>query len=133
MTTEKVFEILSEGGGISIKRQKSKIHERFVYEHNEFDPTDEGLDVYKKVVYQSFEEPFQLINDRYPWYNLYIETAHKDYRDYIIDRLIEKLNDKSIRPDSLGYRKQRLEESLDIELECKMVNIQPVWGYSKAD
>lgn len=120
-----------EGGGICIMRQKSQTHERFVYEHNEFDPTDEGLDVYKKVVYQSFEEPFQMMNDRYAWYNLHIETVHRDYRDYIIEKLIEKLNEKSIHPYSTGHRKQRLEESLEIELKCKMVNNQLVWSYAE--
>jgi len=40
MITEKVFEILGEGGGICITRQKNKKEEKFLYNHSEFDPTE---------------------------------------------------------------------------------------------
>jgi len=133
MVTEKVFEIFGEGGGICINRQKNKTDEKFIYEHSEFDPTDEGLDIDRKDVYLSFEKPFQLINNRYPWYMLHIETVHKDYRNYIIDNLIEKLNEKSINPDYLNYSKMKLEHILKIELKCKLNNNKPIWSYTKTD
>lgn len=127
--TEKVFEILAEGGEICIRRRKSKTEELFLYDHSEFDPFDDGLSYNEKVVYQSFERPFQLINNRYPWYMLYIEILHKDYRNYVIDKLIEKLNEKSINPNDLNYSKMRLEQILKIELKCKLNNNKPVWNY----
>jgi len=133
MKTEKVFEILGEGGGISIYRQKTKTEEKFLYHHSEFDPTDEGLEVNEKSVYPSFEEPFQLINNKYPWYKLHIASVHSDYRDYVADRLIDKLNEKSIDPDYLGYRKMDLEDALNIELRCEIVDNKPIWSYSKTE
>lgn len=59
MKKEKVFEILGEGGGICISRQKSETEEIFIYRHSEFDPTDEGLDINEKSIYLNFEKPFQ--------------------------------------------------------------------------
>ena len=131
MTTEKVFEILGEGGGICIKRQKSKTGERFLYNHNEFDPTEEGLDINENGEYQSFEKPFQLINKKYPWYMLHIETVHNDYRKFIIDKLIDKLNAESILPDYLEYSKNRLEESLGIIMTFKLNNGKMIWSYTE--
>jgi len=131
MPTEKVFEILGEGGGICINRQKSKTEERFLYNHNEFDPTEEGLDINENGEYQSFEKPFQLINNKYPWYMLHIETVHNDYRKFIIDKLIEKLNAESIMPDYLEYSKNRLEESLGIIITFKLNNGKTIWNYTE--
>jgi len=133
MITKKVFELRGEGGGICIYRQKTKTEEQFLYNHSEFDPTEEGLDINENDEYQNFEKPFQLINNKYPWYKLHIETVHNDYRNYVIDNLIEKLNEKSIRPDYLGYSKKKLEHILKIELECKLNNNKVIWSYTKID
>ena len=116
MKTEKVFEILGEGGGICISRQNNELSEKFIYHHNEFDPIDEGLEINKKDEYENFELPFQLINNKYPWYLLHLETVHDDYKTYIIERLIEKLNEKSVSLDDLKYSIYPLENSLKIKL-----------------
>jgi hypothetical protein len=120
LKTESVFEILGEGGGISIVRQKNEISEKFIYHHNEFDPTEEGLGINKKYEYDNFEQPFQLINDRYSWFMLHFETIHEDYRNYIIDRLIEKLNAKSVAPNYLANKKVNLEYALKIKLNYNL-------------
>ena len=133
MITEKVFEILGEGGAICITRQKNKTEEKFLYNHSEFDPTEEGLDINEKGVYQSFEKPFQLINNKYPWYMLHIKTVHNDYRKFIIDKLIEKLNEESIKSDYLEYSKNRLEESLGIKLSFKLNNGKTIWNYMETN
>jgi hypothetical protein len=130
MITEKVFEILGEGGGICIKRQINKSEEKFLYDHNEYDFTDEGLDVNEKGIYLSFDKAFQLINDRYSWFMLDIETIHNDYRNYVIEKLIEKLNEKSIDLDYLNNSKLRLEQSFNIELNCKQSNGKPIWSFT---
>jgi hypothetical protein len=72
MQTETVFRIGGEGGGIKITRLKYGSEEIFLYNHNEFDPTDEGLDINKTDHYNSFEEAFEKIHQRYPWYSLYV-------------------------------------------------------------
>ena len=103
MQIEKVFEFGGEGGSICIYRQINNSQEIFIYHHSEFDPTDEGLEISKNREYKTFNEPFQLIHDRYPWYLMYLEQVHDDFKDHVIARLIEKLNQKSIKPNQLQY------------------------------
>lgn len=133
ISTEIVFEILGEGGGLCITRQKNKTEEKFLYNHSEFDPTEEGPGINEKGEYQSFEKPFQLINNKYPWYILHIETVHSDYRKFIIEELIKKLNAESIRPDYLEYSKYRLEESLGIKITSKLNNGKTIWSCTKIE
>lgn len=129
---EKVFEILAEGGSICISRQVNKSGEKFIYHHNEFDPTDEGLDINKKDEFATFEQPFQLINGRYPWYKLYLGTVHPDYVDYIINELIDKLNKEEITLNSLENSKNQLEDILQIELISIMKDKNKTsWSYIK--
>ena len=129
MKTETVFEIRGEGGGICIKRGKSISKEKFIYHHNEFDPTDEGLDVKIEDEYINFEVPFQLINNRYPWHALYAETVHKDFREYIIEKLIEKLNQNWVEQQHYRSAKEQWEKILKIELKCIMNSKnKPCWG-----
>lgn len=131
MITEKVFEVLGEGGGICIMRQKNEKSEKFIYHHNEFDPTEEGLDINEKGEYSSFEKPFQLVNDKYPWYMLYIETVHEDYRKFVIEKLIEKLNEKLVKPDYFGYSKNEWEERLGIKITYNLYKGKTIWGYTE--
>ncbi len=128
---EKVFEILGEGGGICIYRKSNELIDKFIYSHNEFDPTDEDLDVNKNEEYDNFEQAFQLINDRYSWYMLHIETVHDDYKKFISEKLIEKLNNKSITFDYLAFRKDSLENSLGVKLNycCNQQINEFVWIY----
>lgn len=116
---EQVFKISGEGGGISISRHKDESGEKFVYEHNEFDPLEEGLDVHKVVDYNSFEEAFQPIT-KYFWFMMHIRTVHEDYKNYIIAQLIEALNKKPISPDKLNFNRRQLEKVLKIELKCRL-------------
>ncbi len=131
--TEKVFEILGEGGGIYISRKKDEMGEKFIYHHNEFDASDEGLDVNIKDVYDDFEQPFQLINNKYPWYILHISVVHKEFRNYISERLIEKLNDKSSMLEHFEYHKEDLEHSLKIKLNSNVNHLTNnlTWTYEK--
>jgi hypothetical protein len=133
---EIVFEIGGEGGGIEIIRVRSKSGEKFIYYHNEFDPTEEGNGVNFKNEYSSFEEPFQLLISRYEWYRLQILTVHEDYRQYVIEELVRSLNDKSVSlNEHYEYTISKFEHSLKIKLnfsrndDTKKVN----WSYSEAD
>ncbi|RXJ49409.1 hypothetical protein [Gelidibacter gilvus] len=132
MITETVFEILGEGGGINIKRQKTKAGEKFLYNHSEYDFTEEGLDVNKNSEYENFEKPFQLIHDKHDWYMLHVETVHDDYRAFIVKKLIEKLNKESRTPDCIDNSKNKLEESFKIKLEFRKNNAKSTWSYTEA-
>lgn len=113
---ERVFEIGAEGGGICITRRITEEGERFYYRHREFDPTDEGFEVIIDKEYDSFEEPFQLINDKYSWYLLFILTVHDDFKNYVTERLIERLNKDFVTPDTLRSTKYDWEDALEIKL-----------------
>jgi hypothetical protein len=131
MSTEIVFSIIGEGGGIYISRQKTKTGQVFLYHHNELDFTDEGLDVNEKAEYSNFEKPFQLINDKYAWYMLYINIIHEDFRQFVIDKLIENINKNSIEPDYLDHSKRELEDSLRISLSFIKDQGKTIWRYTE--
>jgi hypothetical protein len=133
MITEKVFEILGEGGGISIIRQKNKSIEKFLYIHVEVVSAEEGFDINEKEVYQNFEEPFLLINNKYPWYMLHIKILHNNYREFVIKKLLEKLNEKHFKPDYLRRSKNQLEKGLGIKLDYTLDNNEIIWTYTEAD
>ena len=75
---EAVFLVLGEGGGLKISRIEKNGNVKFLYNHREFDPSDEGLDVNIDEAYSTFQEPFEFINI-FPWHMLHVETVHKDY------------------------------------------------------
>jgi hypothetical protein len=104
---ETVFEILAEGGSFAIKRKQDENGEKFIYRHNEMDLTNEGLEVNKKVEYANFEQPFQLINTKYKWFNLYLNKLHEDYRDYVLEELINTLNKQGLNSEELSLIKER--------------------------
>jgi hypothetical protein len=111
-----VFQISAEGGGISITRIQNHKEIKFLYHHNEFDATDGDLGISKNGEYDNFEQPFQLINSKYEWYQLHLEKVHKDYRDYVLNELIKKLNENNASTTDLHYSKERIEEVLNVIL-----------------
>lgn len=115
--TEIVFEILAEGGSLTIERKRNRNGEKFIYHHNEMDLTDEGLGVNEKGEYENFNQPFQLINSKYPWFRLHLTTLHEDFRDYVLSELIIALNKQGVTPDEIQYSKQDLEKSLNTKLD----------------
>ena len=115
--TETVFEILAEGGSLTIQRKRNRNGEKFIYHHAEMDLTDEDLDVDEQGVYKTFDVPFQLINSKYTWFRLHLETVHEDYRKYVLDELIKSLTYQGITPDELRYAQEALENVLDIKLK----------------
>lgn len=114
--TETVFEIGAEGGSLTIERKRSRTGEKFIYHHNEIDLTDEGLGINKKAEYKTFDEPFQLINSKYPWFRLHLSTVHEDFRSYVLDELIKALNNQGMTPGELKYSQKDLEEKLGTKL-----------------
>ena len=97
--------------------------------HDEFDPSDEGLDVNIQYTFSTFEEAFELINQRYPWYCLYLSNVNADYRDHIIEKLMENLNGK-VEPFEVRFLQNILEEALKIGLSYKNGK-KPGWSYKK--
>lgn len=119
--TDTVFALLAEGGSITIERKRNQNGEKFIYHQNEMDLTDEGVGLNKICEYETFEQPFQIINSRYPWYRLHIEQLHNDFRDYVLTELIINLNKNGITPEDLHYSKHTLEQSLNVRLEFGII------------
>lgn len=125
-----VFLVLAEGGGLFISRLLQNGVTRFITEHHESDLTDEGLGVNKEMGYSSFEEAFQYIN-KYPWHLLHIEIAHKDYRGFILNQFIKRLEEAVYKPnDYLNRSLSRIEDLLSVSI----YNTQSgQWCYSDID
>lgn len=116
MENELVLEVLAEGGSFRIERQYKGGNKGFDYffDHNEMATSESGLEVNKTSVFDNFYEPFDIINEKYPWYNLHLSFADEDFREYVADELVKKLNRKGI--DELP-KKHLLEEKLDCEFK----------------
>lgn len=126
---EVVFEVLGEGGCLSISRIIENGVTRFTTNHHENDFSDEGLDVKKEIGNSSFEEAFQYIN-KYPWHLLHIQVIHNDYRDFILKQLFERLKDVH-KPDNYLVRSlHRIETLLAISI---YKNQSGIWCYSDID
>lgn len=128
--SEHVIYILAEGGGLSISRITIDEQHRFLTSHQEYDFSDEGLDVNKEIGYSSFEEAFQYI-DKYPWHMLHLEIVHKDYRGFILNRLIDRLGKEAYKPNDYLNRKLRHIEDLLFASIFKTQSGQ--WYYSDTD
>lgn len=114
MEKELVFEVLAEGGSLRIESKYKGGNNGFDYflDHSEMDVSESGLDVNKSNVFDNFYEAFDIINSKYPWYNLHLSYVDEDFREYIADELVEKLNEKSIFKLS---KKELLEEKLNCD------------------
>ncbi len=123
MIKEKVFEILAEGGSICIERIVQKNETKFIYNHNEFDPTDEGLDVSQHNTFDSFETPFQLINKCYPWHALHLSCVHDDFKYYVAQELVLQLNKKLVNPEEINHSTSALEDCLQIQLSFGLLPV----------
>lgn len=90
-----VFQIVGEGGGIQIIRQTIDKKFIFIYNHNE-SYFDDEFSVKKTNLYSDFETPLKLIFKTYPIHCLYITTVHNDYREFVANETLNKLNTKKI-------------------------------------
>jgi len=113
---EIVFEIGGEGGSIAIYCERDKKGNKFIYNHNEIDFSDEGLSINKSDEYKDFETAFQTINNRYPWHFLYLLTVNDAYKDYVANELINKLNQQKVLSGDFQSRTD-FEEKLGVEFE----------------
>jgi len=113
---EIVFEILAEGGGLIIERERNQNNEKFIYNHAEMDLTDEGSGINRSNIFETFEQAFHLINSKYDWFMFHLETVHIDYKIYVLNELIKTLNNKKISPAEIEYSQYNLEKVLNAKL-----------------
>lgn len=113
---EIVFEILGEGGSLEIARLFDNNVEAYHYHHNEGDLFEKDLAISKNGVYDNFEEPFGIINKKYPWYLLNIQTVHQDFKVCVLNALVNQLNKKQVTQSEFEHSKAQFEEVLGIKI-----------------
>ena len=116
MKQECIFEIGGEGGSIAIYREKRKTGTVFIYNHNETDFSDEGLEISKRNEFLHFEDALKLITTKYPIHVLYLDTAHPDFRHEISNGILDHLNDfrGNLVSDVDFYSKDQFEKLLGV-------------------
>jgi len=93
MKKECVFEIGGEGGSIAIHRVKEKEGYIYIFNHNETDFSDSGLDVNYSNELSSFEQAFKKLRTAWRWwYILSLQEVHKDYKSIVSIEYLKELN-----------------------------------------
>jgi signal recognition particle GTPase len=116
MEADIVFEITDEKGTVSINRVPNKYGNKLIYYLNDYASLSDLSEAKGKGEYNSFEQPFQLIDNKYTWYMMEQVIVHVDFRKYVIEKLIERLNSKSVSPAEIFTNKEYLEDCLKIKL-----------------
>jgi len=120
---EAIFEIGGEGGSLSIYKKGNK----FLYKHNENDFSVDGYNINTWNEFSTFEAAFQLINEKYPWHLLYLVRVDDNYKEYIYQKLIFKLNEEKISPES--FNKSEFEEKLGVFFYSTYEKDEIRWNY----
>jgi hypothetical protein len=123
MKKEIVFEIGGEGGSIAIYREERKDKTVYIYDHNETDFSESGLDIAYTNEFNSFEEAFDKLDRQYPWHVLYLDKIDAPYKRLVIDKLIIKLNSPDNVFKNEFYSQVQFERQLNtsFQLEKKQV------------
>ncbi len=125
MKQECIFEIGGEGGSIAIYREKRKTGTVYIYNHNETDFSDEGMNIAIKNEYSTFEAAIDKLSEKIPWYCLYLVNVHADYKQVVSIALINKLNALSDleKGEFETYSKSQFEKMLGVRFELDKQNV----------
>ncbi len=125
MKQECIFEIGGEGGSIVIYREKRKTGTVYIYNHNETDFSDEGMNIAIKNEYSTFEAAIDKLSEKLPWYCLYLVNVHADYKQEVSVALINKLNALSEheKGEFETYSKSQFEKMLGVRFELDKQNV----------
>lgn len=125
MKQECIVEIGGEGGSLAIYREKRKTGTVFIYNQNETDFTEEGLEISKRNEFHHFEDAFKLITTKYPIHALYLEAVHLDFKQEIINGILNHLNafNGKIIGEYDFYSKNQFEKLLGVRFELDKQNV----------
>ena len=87
---ETVFQMTTENNLLQIICVEKEPQEGFDYFVEEL--KHQNLDSIKPQIHESFYSAFDELNDRFPWYTYHLENCDADFRDYVADILVQKLN-----------------------------------------
>jgi len=123
MKKEVVFEIGGEGGSIVIYREERKDKTVYIYDHNETDFSESGLDVAYTNEFNSFEEAFDKLDRQYPWHILYLEKIDAPYIRLVIDKLLIKLNSPDNVFKNEFYSQHQFERQLNTSFQLEKKHV----------
>ncbi|SEF51412.1 hypothetical protein SAMN05421847_0190 [Halpernia humi] len=115
-----VFQMTNENNLIQIiclKKEEQQGFDYFVEELNH-----QNLDFVKPKIHESFYSAFDELNERFPWHTYHLEYSDEDFRDYVADCLVEKVNDS--KRMFFAPRKRHFEDILKIHLKTKDVKVK---------
>ena len=119
MEREIVFEILAEGGSISIERAENpEIGFDYFLKTQEAEIFEDETPINQTNVFDNFYEPFDKINQKYAWYKLHLNYIDEDFSEYATEELVKVLNQKQI--ETLKNQ-ELLEEKLHCFLNCNEI------------
>jgi len=123
MKKEIVFEIGGEGGSIAIHREERKDKTVYIYDHNETDFSESGLDIAYTNEFNSFEEAFDKLDRQYPWHILYLEKIDAPYIRLVIDKLLIKLNSPDNVFKNEFYSQHQFERQLNTRFQLEKKHV----------
>ena len=123
MKKEVVFEIGGEGGSIVIYREERKDKTVYIYDHNETDFSESGLDIAYTNEFNSFEEAFDKLDRQYPWHILYLEKIDAPYIRLVIDKLLIKLNSPDNVFKNEFYSQHQFERQLNTSFQLEKKHV----------
>ena len=123
MKKEIVFEIGGEGGSIAIHREERKDKTVYIYDHNETDFSESGLDIAYTNEFNSFEEAFDKLDRQYPWHILYLEKIDAPYIRLVIDKLLIKLNSPDNVFKNEFYSQHQFERQLNTSFQLEKKHV----------
>jgi hypothetical protein len=123
---EIVFEVIAEGGSLSVVRRYDSAGERFLFQQSEINITEERMADSNFSEYATFDLAFSRINTEYPWFQLHLVQVHSDYRINVLEGLVKSLNQRGVQPEDLAHSKATLEEKLAARIEFGASQSEPV-------
>lgn len=128
MKKETILDFIGEGASLTIYRELREKAYVYIYNHNETDFSDEGLDVYTNNEFTTFEAAFKLLK-RYPLHYLYLAYCHPEYRDIVADGIVYKLNHHYDKVEPVFDNQHEFEQKLNLRFEFKKENTPSKFYY----
>lgn len=113
-----VMELCAEGGSVSLFKIQTGGGEKYVYEHQEFYPTDEDKYLHYQNSFDSFSDAFAHIRDKYYyWFRLGMFYVDEACKALVLEEYMAAINKyETKRNGSDFWGKESAEEKLGITL-----------------
>ena len=113
-----VLELRAEGGGVSLFKIQTEAGQKYVYEHREFDPTDEDKYLHYQNSFDSFADAFAHIRGKYYyWFRLGMSSVDAAYKTLVRDEYMAAINEYETKNNGSGFwGKESAEEVLEVTL-----------------